>query len=164
MKPASVATLAVAAILGTFPAFAKSPPGQAFITKAVQGNLAEVQMGRLAQEKGHSDETKAFGQRLVTDHSHANERASAVASGIGVTPPTEPTAKQRADHDRLAKLSGASFDRAFAAHMVADHEKDVREYRAEAKKKDAAAAYAAETLPVLEQHLQMAQGLAKAKH
>lgn len=152
----------VASALCGGPALAQKAPGQKFITEAIEGNLAEVKMGQLAQEKGQDAGVKSFGQTLVTDHTAANTRAMAVASQIGVTPPSEPTKKQKADYDKLAKLSGATFDKQFASHMVKDHKKDVSAYRADAKKKDPTAAYASETLPTLEQHLQTAMSLQKS--
>jgi putative membrane protein len=83
------------------PAFAKDPAGKTFITKAIQGNLAEVQMGQLAKEKSQNGDVKAFGQQLMTDHNDANAKATAVAKDIGVTPPDskkkDPTASYASD-------------------------------------------------------------------
>ena len=152
-----------AAILGSAAiAQAKDPPGAKFVMKATQGNLAEVQMGQLAQANGQSADVKSFGQMLQTDHSAANQKLSAVAGQMGVTPPTEPSKKQKADHDKMSKLSGDKFDRAFAKHMVMDHKKDIADYKKQAKmKNDPTAGYASDTLPTLEKHLETAQSLAK---
>jgi putative membrane protein len=144
------------------PALAKDPAGKTFITKAIQGNLAEVQMGQLAQEKSQNSEVKAFGQQLVTDHNDANSKATAVAKDIGVTPPEEPSKKQQADYDKLSKLSGDVFDKQFTKHMVTDHKKDISDYKADSKKKDPTASYASDTLPTLQKHLEMAQSLTKS--
>jgi putative membrane protein len=144
------------------PGWAKDPAGKTFITKAIQGNLAEVQMGQLAQEKSQNGDVKAFGQQLVTDHKDANSKATAVANDLGVTPPEEPSKKQQADYNRLSKLSGDAFDKQFARHMVMDHKKDISEYKADSKKKDATASYASDTLPTLQKHLEMAQSLTKS--
>jgi putative membrane protein len=153
----------VAALTGSVSATsAKEQPGQKFITKAIEGNLAEVQLGQLAQQKGASDGVRNFGQQLATDHTAANQRATAVAGQMGVTPPSEPNKQQKAVYDRMSKLSGDAFDRQFVKHMVDDHKKDVAEYQKEAKRRnDPAAGYASETLPTLQQHLQTAQSLAK---
>src|SRR3954451_6941908 len=86
--------------------WAKDPAGKTFITKAIQGNLAEVQMGQLAQEKSQNSDVKAFGQQLVTDQKDANSKATAVANDIGVTAPEEPSNKQKAHYNKLSKLSG----------------------------------------------------------
>jgi putative membrane protein len=136
---------------------------QTFVTKAVQGNLAEVSMGQLAQQKGNSDGVRSFGQQLVTDHSAANQKLTSLASGMGVTPPTEPSKKHQSDAAKMAKMSGAAFDRAFARHMVTDHKMEIAAHKRAAKMKNqAVAAYATESLPILEQHLQTAESLSKA--
>jgi putative membrane protein len=134
-----------------------------FITEAVQGNLAEVQMGQLAQQKGTSEGVRTFGQHLEQDHGAARDRSVAVANELGATPPTEPNRKQKRTYERLAKLNGAAFDKAFAKEMVADHKKDIKAYEKAAKAKDAAGKYAEETLPKLREHLQMAQQLTSGR-
>ena len=90
------ATFAVALIGFILGASAKDQPGQRFITKAIEGNLAEIQMGQLAQQKADSDGVRSFGQQLVTDHTAANRSATSVANKLGVTPPTEPSKKHKA--------------------------------------------------------------------
>ncbi|MBA1155177.1 DUF4142 domain-containing protein [Microvirga mediterraneensis] len=145
-------------------ALAKDQPNQAFIKKAIEGNLGEVAVGQLAQQKGASDAVKNFGRQLETDHSAANQKAMSVANTLNVTPPTEPGKEQKAVYQKLSKLSGAAFDREFIKEAVADHKKDVAEYEKESKRQnDPAASYAGETLPTLQNHLQTAQSLSSAK-
>ncbi|MPR11162.1 DUF4142 domain-containing protein [Microvirga tunisiensis] len=145
-------------------AWAKDSAGQAFIKKAIEGNLSEVSVGQLAQQKGSSDGVRNFGRQLETDHSTANQQAISVANSIGVTPPTEPGKQQKAVYQKLSKLSGEAFDREFVKDMVADHKKDIAEYQQEAKRQnDPAANYASQTLPTLQNHLQMAQSLSNPK-
>lgn len=144
-------------------AWAADKGSEKFVKEAIEGNYAEVSMGQLAEQKGSSEDVKSFGKMLQDDHSKANTKLNSVAQGMGLTPPTGPTKKQMAAHDKLAKASGPAFDREFAKHMVADHKKDIRSYRKEAKKKDDAAAYARDTLPDLEKHLNAAQALEKPK-
>jgi len=150
----------MAATLASGSAFAQAD--QKFVTDAIEGNLAEVQMGQLAQTNGASQGVKDFGRMLVTDHGQANTKATSVASSLKVTPPTGPNAKQKKDYDKMSKLNGAVFDRAFAAHMVADHKKDIAAYQKASKSKNqAVAGYASETLPTLQKHLETAQSLQK---
>ena len=78
-------------------------PIEGFLHDAVQGNLAEVQMGQLAKEKGQSDAVKSYGQMLVTDHSANNEKAIALAEQNGLSAPTEPSTKQKAGYDKLKR-------------------------------------------------------------
>src|SRR5215212_11993556 len=101
----------VAALTGSVsPTSAKEQPGQKFITKAIEGNLAEIQLGQLAQQKGASDGVRNFGQQLVADHSAVNKSATAVAGQMGVTPPSEPGKKHKALYERISKLSGDAFE------------------------------------------------------
>lgn len=116
-------------------------------------------MGKLSQKQGASEGVRAFGQMLEKGHSDANQRATAVANSVGMAPPTSPNKKQKADFDKMSKLSGVKFDQEFAAHMVADHKKDIKEYEKAAKKQDAVGNYAKETLPTLRKHLETAQSL-----
>jgi putative membrane protein len=73
-----------------------------------------------------------------------------------------PNAKQKEDYDKMSKLSGAAFDKAFAQRMVADHTKDISAFQKESKSKNqTVASFASETLPTLQKHLQTAQSLHK---
>jgi len=130
-----------------------------FMTKAAQGGLAEVQLGQLAQQNGQSQEVKDFGQRMVTDHTKANDQLKQVASQQGVNLPTSPSAKDKAEYDRLSKLQGEAFDKAYSKMMVSDHKKDVSEFKREADSGSDPQVknFASETLPVLQEHLQMAE-------
>jgi len=160
MKSASLVILA--AFLASA-AQAAEKPGQAFLKKAIEGNFAEVEMGKLAQQNGQNEDVKKFGQMLSEDHSAANQKAIDAAKSMGVTPPDAPNAKQKADYDKMSKMSGAQFDRDFATHMVADHEKDIAEYKKEAKQADAAGEYAKGQIDVLQKHLQTAKSLKSSK-
>ena len=132
---------------------------KAFVEKAAVGGLAEVSMGKMAQEKGSSDQVKQFGARMVEDHSKANDDLKQVASSKGITLPTDLDAKHKAKIDKMQKLSGAQFDRAYMDDMVADHKEDVAEFKKQASsgKDSDVKAFAAKTLPTLEDHLKMAQ-------
>ena len=95
---------------------------------------------------------------MVDDHGKANDELTSWASKNAVTLPTDLDAKHKADQDKLAKLSGAAFDRAYMTAMVADHNKDVAEFKhasTTAKNADLKA-WAAKTLPTLEEHQKMA--------
>ena len=159
MRMKLLAGAAMAALLVSGSAWAQDKASQSFLTEAIQGNLAEVQMGQLAQKNGSSDAVKQFGQMLVKDHSESNQKAISVAKSMGVTPPIQPNSKQEATYNRLAKLTGNQFDRAFAKDMVADHKSDIKSFEKESTKNDAAGSYAKETLPTLRKHLQAAESL-----
>jgi putative membrane protein len=135
-----------------------------FVMKAAKGGLAEVQLGQLAADKASSDEVKKFGQRMVTDHGKANDELKSLAQQKNITLPTDLDAQDKALHDRLTKMSGAAFDRAYMQHMLADHRKDVNEFKRESTngKDPEVKAWAGKTLPTLEEHLKMAQDANKA--
>jgi putative membrane protein len=137
---------------------------QMFVTKAAKGGLAEVQLGQLAADKASSDQVKQFGQRMVSDHSKANDELKSLAQKKNITLPTDLDPQDKATHDRLSKLSGAAFDRAYMQHMLADHRKDVNEFKREstAGKDPDVKAWAEKTLPTLEEHLKLAQDTTKA--
>src|SRR5579885_1157926 len=84
-----------------------------FAKKAAEGGMAEVELGKLAADKGTSPDVKAFGQRMVDDHTKANDQLKSVASQENIALPTDINAKDKAEKDRLSKLSGAAFDRAY---------------------------------------------------
>jgi putative membrane protein len=144
-------------------AAASAKPNQAFLTDTIQGNLAEISMGQLAQKNGGSDGVRSFGQMLVQDHSAANEKATSLAQTQGMTPPTAPKPEAKKEYDRLSKLNGEAFDEKFAKHMVADHKKDIKEFEEQANRSDDVASFAKDTLPTLKKHLQTAQSLESGK-
>src|SRR2546423_8449740 len=140
---------------------ALSSRDQKFMMEAATGGMMEVELGRWAAQKGTSDAIKQFGHRMVDDHSQANTELMQLASSKGVTVPTQLDEKHRNEVAKLTKLSGAEFDRQYAKMMISDHRKDVDEFQKQSMHADDAdlQAFAAKTLPTLQQHLQMAQTL-----
>jgi putative membrane protein len=130
-----------------------------FAMEAAMGGLMEVELGRLAAQKGASDEVRQFGQRMVDDHSKANEELMRVASSKGMTAPAALDAKHQAEMQKLSALSGEKFDKEYVKMMVKDHKKDVGEFQKEANGGMDAdiKAFAASALPTLREHLQMIQ-------
>src|SRR5947207_5394863 len=114
------ASLGLAIVLAVgHAAFAAEPEGtkatakeKAFIMKAANGGMAEVEMGKLAADKGGSDAVKDFGNRMVKDHSKANDQLKDVAANMGVTIPDKVNAKEQAMIDKLSAMSGSEFDKA----------------------------------------------------
>ena len=152
------------ATLAAAPALAQSKSNRQegrFVTEAIQGNFAEQQMGDLAQQKGQSQAVKDFGAELKKDHAAANDQLTPIAGQVGVQAPSEPSAKQKKDYDRLARTSGRAFDEAFVRHMVMDHKQDIAKYQKAASMTGSpVATYASQSLPVLQKHLATAESLA----
>lgn len=136
-----------------------SPSDQKFIKGAAEGGMAEVELGKLAMQKASSDDVKRFGQRMVDDHSKANDKLKEVAASLGVTLPQHLNAKDEATKERLSNLSGDQFDKAYMRDMVKDHKADVAAFRTESNAgRDASIkSFAAQTLPTLRDHLKDAQ-------
>jgi len=128
-----------------------------FMNQAAPGGMAEVELGRLAASQGMSKEVKTFGQKMVEDHSKANQELMQVAQQKKVKLSTDLMPAHQETMEKLSKLRGAEFDRAYVRAMVEDHEKDVAAFDATAKNGVDAdvKAFAAKTLPTLRMHLEM---------
>jgi len=138
---------------------AADPSPDHFIKEAIEGNLSEVKVGGLAQQKGSSQGVKDYGAALAKDHASANDKARQAAGALGVTPPKEPGAKQKMMYQELSGLSGGKFDEQFVQAMVKDHQEDIAQYEKQAGGSGPAAEYAKAILPDLRKHLQMAEKL-----
>ena len=138
-----------------------APADQKFVMKAAQGGMAEVKLGELAKEKGKSDEVKKFGEQMVTDHSKANEELKGVATQKGITLPEKLDASHTAAIEKMSKLEGDQFDKAYVADMLKDHKEDVAEFEQASKslKDPEIKGFATNTLPTLKQHLEHVQAL-----
>ncbi|HYZ32459.1 MAG TPA: DUF4142 domain-containing protein [Crenalkalicoccus sp.] len=133
----------------------------AFMTTAARGGMAEVELGQLAQRNGRSAAVKRFGQRMVDDHGRANQELTALAQRKQITPPGGIGAENRQTYEDLAELRGGAFDRAYAQAMIQDHEEDLRAFQGEAQNgtDPEVRAFAARMVPMLQEHLRMAQQL-----
>jgi putative membrane protein len=133
-----------------------------FMEKAAMDGMAEVELGKLAQQKATNDSVKQFGSRMAADHQKANDELKGIASSKGVQLPTAPDSKHQKNMDKLAKAK--NFDHEYMEMMVKDHKDAVSDFRKHSTgSKDAEVkAFAAKTLPTLEEHLKMAQDTEKA--
>lgn len=136
---------------------------QMFVKKAAEGGMAEVDLGNVAKQNGSNDAVKQFGDRMVTDHGKANDELKSLAQQKSWTLPTEAKAADKSKKDRLSKMNGAAFDKAYMRDMVMDHEKDVKEFQkcAASCSDPDLKAWAGKTVPTLEDHLKMAKDTAK---
>jgi putative membrane protein len=132
------------------------------VREAAQGGMAEVELGKLATEKASSDQVKKFGQRMVDDHSKANDQLKQLASLEGIEVPDKLSPKDQMTKDRLSKLSGEQFDKAYMKDMVKDHKQDILDFKREstAGSDQGVKTFASQTLPTLQDHLRQAQEIA----
>ncbi|HEX2639815.1 MAG TPA: DUF4142 domain-containing protein, partial [Pyrinomonadaceae bacterium] len=130
-----------------------------FWTDAAQSGMAEVQLSNLALQKTQSEAVRQFAQQMVTDHTAANNELMQLASSKNVTLPTTMDSKHQSIMTKLQGRSGADFDRDYMKAMVDDHEKAVKLFTEQSQKgtDTDAKAFAAKTLPTLQNHLQMAR-------
>jgi putative membrane protein len=127
---------------------------EVFVRKASQDGMLEVEAGKLASSTSSDANIKAFGQRMVTDHSKANdELKSLVGSRYPIA--TQLDAEHQAKLDALSKKSGAEFDQAYVKDMMHDHTKAVKLFTDASTSSDVSAdlqQFATKTLPVLKEH------------
>jgi putative membrane protein len=100
-----------------------------FLRTAAEGGIAEVQFGQLAAQKASSDDVKAFGQKMVDDHTMLNKQMASVADSMGIMLPKQMNKADQAEYDKLNALSGNDFDVEYLTIMVQAHHKDLREFR-----------------------------------
>jgi putative membrane protein len=138
---------------------AVSAADKKFAMEAADGGMAEVQLGQIAVKNAKSDAVKQFGQRMVDDHSKANDQLKDWAGKKGVTLPADVSAKHKAMIDSMSQKSGDAFDRAYMADMVKDHKTDVALFDREANRgtDPDLKSWAAATVPTLREHLKMAE-------
>jgi putative membrane protein len=162
---------------------------QRFVSEAAQAGMAEVAHGQLAVQRASNQEVKSFAQRMIDDHSQANQELMQLATSKGISLPSDKAqsssmkteqsgsqstsgqmtteqaqlkGKHREAMNKLAKLSGAEFDREYMRHQVKDHDKAIALFEGQANRGGDAdlKAFAAKTLPKLREHQQMAQSIA----
>ena len=132
-----------------------------FVRDATAGGKAEVALGKLAAAKASNAEVKDFGRRMVEDHTKANDQLAAIIRKDGLANPPANDQKQQADYARLDRESGPAFDRSYMRMMVGDHRKTVDLFQRETSSADAdLKQFASQTLPTLQNHLNMAQAIA----
>ncbi|WP_348264053.1 DUF4142 domain-containing protein [Telmatobacter sp. DSM 110680] len=138
---------------------------KAFVSKALEGGEAEVQLGQLAQDKSQSNDVKQFAQKMVNDHSQmADKWLKPVAKQLEVPEPKGPSKKDKKEIAKLQGLSGADFDREYITMMVKDHQQDLKEFKneADAAQDQNVKQIAQQGSNIIAKHLQLIEQIAKA--
>jgi putative membrane protein len=140
-----------------------SAEDQEFLTKAIQSGVAEVAISNLALEKAQDEQVRQFAERMVKDHTAANQRLMNLEAASGRTMPKEMDQKHEAILQQLSQLSGEEFDRQYMQGQVQDHQAAVKLFATEATKPSGPVdALAEELLPALREHLQMAEEISNS--
>jgi putative membrane protein len=143
-------------------AFSASNPDASFYKHAAEGGIAEVEAGRLAQDKGSTQQIKDFGAMMIKDHSAANDKLQSIASSKGITLPSSSSVAQMASKAKLEVLSGGTFDKSYVKGQVSAHRETIALFRKEISAgQDAdAKAFASATLPTVRAHLKAITAIA----
>jgi putative membrane protein len=136
-----------------------------FVKDAALGGITEVELGNLAAQKASNNDVKQFAQKMVDDHTKANDQLKQIAVRDRIEVPAALDSKHQSRIDKLSKLSGDQFDKAYVKDQLKDHEADVREFDAEAQSGSDpnVKAFASTTLPTIQHHLEMVKDLNKAE-
>jgi putative membrane protein len=142
-----------------------------FVKKAAMGGMTEVALGKVAAANGGSDEVKDFGNQMVKDHTTINDNLKEVAGKMGLEVPAELDAPHQGMVDRMNKMSGPAFDKAYVKAMVKDHQMDVAEFeKAEGMvKNEDLKKFISDSVPTMKEHLDkiqkfnQANGMAKGE-
>lgn len=140
-----------------------SQQDQKFAKEAATGNMMEVQLGELAQKQAQNEQVKQFGERMAQEHGKAQDKLKQILQQAKVEVPQQLPQDAQQKVDRLKQQQGKQFDQAYMELMVKDHEKDLQAYRQYTDQGEfqELVTYANQTTPILEQHYQQAQDVAK---
>jgi putative membrane protein len=130
-----------------------------FMRKAAQGDMGEVELGKLAVQKASNEDVRKFGQRMVDDHTKAFDEVQHVATEEHVNLPGGLSLEDKATEAHLKKLNGREFDRAYMKDMVKDHVAEF-EHASQSLQDPAVKNLAQQTLPTLQDHLKEAERIA----
>ncbi len=132
-----------------------------FAKDAASGGMLEVRLGQYASDNASSDAVKKFAERMVGDHTKANDKLKTVVSDKAIEIPKVLNEKDQKVLDRLEQLKGKDFDKAYVEQMVEDHMEDIHAFEKEINDgaEPTVKAFAEATLPTLKHHLEMAQAL-----
>lgn len=142
------------------PSILVAAPASHFMKDAIQGDFSEATLGKLIQQRGSSAQVRDFGSTLVKDHSAGLSQAQEVAGRLHLRIRPSMMPEARTELAKLGHMRGRAFDREVKRYMVRDHEKDLAEFKKQAKEGDrTSAAFAAATIPVLQKHLAIARSI-----
>jgi putative membrane protein len=138
---------------------------KAFVKKALEGNIGEIEMGKLALQKSSDDQVKQFAQRMVDDHGKMQEQLKPAAQQMGVKVPDGPSKGQMKSMDKMKALSGDAFDQAYIKDMVKDHKGDDSDFKMEAQstQNPQLKQLVMQSDQTIESHLQQIEQIAKSK-
>jgi putative membrane protein len=142
----------------------ESSKDKKFVTQAATGGMYEAEAARIALEKASGPEVKKFAQRMVDDHTKANQELMALVEKKKLAPVQKLDKKHEEMLEKLRKKSGSDFDKEYMEQNLKEHKSAVSLFEKESKSgKDAdLKSFASNTLPTLKEHLGMAEEMTKS--
>jgi putative membrane protein len=140
-----------------------SPPTPDFITKAAVSDMFEIKSSQLAAQRSDAA-TKSFANKMIADHEKTTKELKAAAAKVpGAVVPPEMDSSHQKMLDELSSLNGADFTKKYHDQQVSAHKDAVSLFDRYAKGGDnpTLKTWAGQTLPTLQDHLQMAEALDK---
>ena len=130
-----------------------------FMMTAAHSDQNEIQQSKMALAKGVTGMAKEMADKMIADHTKSTADLKKIAAKKGVTLPTDMDAEHKAMAPAMEKLSGKDFEAKYLSQMQADHQKTANTMMAHEKMTQDAdlKAFIGKTLPVVQQHLGMAQ-------
>ncbi|GAA4609147.1 hypothetical protein GCM10023195_36590 [Actinoallomurus liliacearum] len=134
-----------------------SQQDRSWLTEIHQVNLAEVELGNLAEKKGATSAVRSVGRRLANDHTHLEDKVTSVARRVGVSLPGSVAPADAEVAKRLKEESGKAFDQDYLATMASGHEKAIADTKTQISQGSSqqVIALAKQALPHLREHLAM---------
>jgi len=173
MYPLAAAALAVGLVLGTGVSVTaqttdretqttparQSPADARFMVQAAQSDLTEIRTSQLALQRSTDPEVREYAQRMIEEHTRSSSQLKELAQKKNVTLPNELNPKQQALYDKLSKLQGAEFDRAYMQGQVTAHNDTAKVYRdyLSQGKDPQVRDFARTVLPIVENHERVAR-------
>jgi len=158
---------------GMSPTTSESAPGKpaphqinqadrTFVRALAMGGLAEVELAKLAAQQASNDAVKDFAQRMIKDHGEANDRLASLAKANGIALPDQLDSEQRSMRDRLQQAGKTEFDHAYIRGQITSHQQAVQllVYQIGSGENEDLKTFASDILPVVLDHLRMAQSIA----
>jgi putative membrane protein len=139
-----------------------NPPNNAdqlFVRQASLGGAAEVELGKLAEQRSKNPAVKDFARHMIADHSKANDQLGSLAKPQKISLRTDWDTDHKVMRDQLSKLNGQAFDELYIRSQIADHQKTAQllEWHIDAAQNDALKNYSIQTLPTVLAHLEAAK-------
>lgn len=153
--------LCIAALLVGGGASAQAAPAeQSYVQSAQAINQAELALGQLAQQRGASDEVKQMARTMVERHAALSAQLADLARERAIATADHPSPEDDQVHDRLATLSGRSFDEAFEQAVADAHTRELALHRGELERGGDAGlrSYAQARVSALEASMAQAKG------